>query len=130
MSLRLFLRRALLCAVTLVPAAPALAYFDSFIHGTVIGSMSQKEAAALYKTVSKTLDDGADGAVVPWTYPASGKRKPIEGNLTPMNGKTDKGQSCRQLKLQLKRADQEDNWTGWFCKQGDGRWRSRKLSDG
>ncbi|EHP40594.1 hypothetical protein OR16_24820 [Cupriavidus basilensis OR16] len=130
MSLRLFLRCTLLCAVTLVPAAPALAYFDTFIHGTVIGSMSQKESAALFKAVSKTLDDGADGAAVPWTYPASGNRKPIEGNLTPISGKTDKGQSCRQLKLQLKRASQEDNWTGWFCKQSDGRWRSRKLSDG
>ena len=129
MSPRLFLRSTLLCAVALVPAAPALAYFDTFINGTVIGSMSQKESAALSKAVGNTLNDGADGAAVPWTSPASGKRKPIEGNLTPMNAKTDKGQSCRQLRVQLKRADLEDNWTGWFCKQSDGHWRSRKVSE-
>ncbi|MDW3682653.1 hypothetical protein RA280_13045 [Cupriavidus sp. CV2] len=123
------LRTTLLCAALLAPAVPAFAYFDTFIHGTVIGTMSQKESASLVQSVGKVLNDGTDGTVASWTSPAQGKRKPIEGQLTPLRSKTDKGQSCRQLKLQLTRADQEDNWTGWFCKQSDGHWRSRKVAE-
>ncbi|EHP38084.1 hypothetical protein OR16_39009 [Cupriavidus basilensis OR16] len=123
------LRTALVCAALLAPAAPAFAYLDTFIHGTVIGTMSQKESASLVQSVGKVLNEGTDGTMASWTSPAESKRKPIEGQLTPLRSKTDKGQACRQLKMELKRADQEDNWTGWFCKQNDGRWRSRKVAD-
>ncbi|WP_458765635.1 hypothetical protein [Cupriavidus basilensis] len=123
------LRTTLLCAALLAPAAPAFAYLDTFVHGMVIGNMSQKESASLAQSVSKVLNDGTDGTMASWTSPAEARRKPIEGQLTPLRSKTDKGQSCRQLKMQLRRADQEDNWTGWFCKQSDGRWRSRQVAD-
>lgn len=129
MNPRPLLRTTLLCAALLAPAAPALAYLDTFIHGTVIGNLSKKESDSLAKNVGKVLNDGTDGATANWTSPADGKRKPIEGQFTPLRSKTDKGQSCRQLKMQLKRTDVEDNWTGWFCKQSDGRWRSRKVAD-
>ncbi|KJK24338.1 hypothetical protein UB46_11180 [Burkholderiaceae bacterium 16] len=129
MTPRLLLHTTLLSAALLAPAAPAFAYLDTFIHGTVIGTMSQKESAAFAQNVRNVLRNGADGAMVSWTAPPEGKRKPIEGQLTPLRSKTDKGQPCRQLKAQLKRGDQEDNWTGWFCKQSDGRWRSRPVAD-
>ncbi|MGO4331619.1 RT0821/Lpp0805 family surface protein [Cupriavidus sp. 2TAF22] len=129
MTPRQLFRTSLACAALLAPAAPALAYFDTFVNATVIGKMSQKESAALAKSVGEILNTGADGAVVPWNYPATSGRRAIEGSLTPLRSKTDQGQSCRLLRTQLKRDGLEDNWTGWFCKQSDGRWKSRKVSN-
>ncbi|WP_420996889.1 hypothetical protein ACKI2N_028600 [Cupriavidus sp. 30B13] len=131
MTPRQSFQASLACAavLALAPATPALAYFDTFINSTVIGKMNQQESASLAKRVREVLDTGADGATAQWNYPATKGRRAIDGTLTPVRSKTDQGQSCRQLRTQLKRDGLEDNWTGWFCKQSDGRWKSRKVSN-
>lgn len=131
MTLRQLFRASLACAplLALAPASPAFAYFDNFINSTVVGKMNQKESASLAQHVRKVLDTGADGAAVPWNYPATRGRRAIEGSITPLRTKTDQGQSCRQLRTQRQRDGLEDNWTSWFCKQGDGSWKSRRVSD-
>ncbi|WP_454726064.1 MULTISPECIES: RT0821/Lpp0805 family surface protein [Cupriavidus] len=132
MTLRQSFRASLACApllLALAAAAPAHAYVGNFINTTVIGKMNQQETASLSKQVRDVLASGADGATVPWNYPATRGRRAIEGALTPLRTKTDQGQSCRQLRTQLKRDGMEDNWVTWFCKQGDGQWKSRRVSD-
>ena len=53
----------------------------------------------------------------------------VEASITPLRSKTNRGQSCRRLKAELTRGSSHDEWTGWFCKQADGRWKSRKVGD-
>ncbi|CAG2132609.1 RT0821/Lpp0805 family surface protein [Cupriavidus numazuensis] len=108
---------------------PARAYFDSYLSGTIIGKMSKDEAASFAKSVRKALNDTADGQSISWEFPATGKRLPVEGTLTPVTTKTDQGQSCRRLKTDLKRGSAEEHWAGWFCKQKDGQWKSRHVAE-
>ena len=62
-------------------ATPAHAYFDNYLTGTIIGTLNDKEAQSLAKSVRKALNDTADGQAVEWTYPAAGKRQQIDGNV-------------------------------------------------
>ncbi|MGT2431490.1 hypothetical protein ACU4HD_27720 [Cupriavidus basilensis] len=81
MTPRLLLRTTLLSAALLAPAAPAFAYLDTFIHGTVIGTMSQKESTAFAHNVRDVLNNGADGTMVSWTAPgrqAQADRRPAD----------------------------------------------------
>jgi surface antigen len=110
-------------------AAPAQAYFDNYLSGTIIGRLNKDEAASFAKSIGKALNETADGQSVAWEFPASGKRLPVEGTLTPVTSKTDQGQSCRRLKTDLKRGTAEEHWSGWFCKQKDGKWRSRQVAE-
>ncbi|WP_171514509.1 RT0821/Lpp0805 family surface protein [Cupriavidus necator] len=90
--------------------------------------MNKAEKDELLRAINTLLDNGKDRTAAPWNYPAKGSRKEIKGTLTPLKTKTDQGQSCRQLNVRLQRAQQSGNWTGWFCKQSDGRWLSRSVS--
>ncbi|KWR91366.1 RT0821/Lpp0805 family surface protein [Cupriavidus sp. IDO] len=132
-ALRSALPRALACALgsslLLALATPAHAYFDNYLTGTIIGTLNDKEAQSLAKSVRKALNDTADGQAVEWTYPAAGKRQQIDGTLTPVSSKTDQGQPCRRLKSDLKRGSAEEHWAGWFCKQSNGQWKSRQVAD-
>lgn len=110
-------------------AAPAQAYFDNYLSGTIIGKMNNDEATSFAKSVRKALNDTADGQSIAWEFPASGKRLPVQGTLTPVTSKTDQGQSCRRLKTDLKRGTAEEHWSGWFCKQKDGKWKSRQVAE-
>ncbi|MGO4154420.1 hypothetical protein [Cupriavidus sp. YAF13] len=55
--------------------------------------MPARPTASLVQSVGKVLNDGTDGTMASWTSPARGKRKPIEGHLTPLRSKTG---SCRR----------------------------------
>lgn len=126
---RLALLSTVASALAFAPAAPALAYFDNFLTSTIIGSMSQKESKSFAQSVGKALADTADGQSTTWTYPASGKRLPIDGTITLVDSKTDKDQPCRRVKTELRRGSAEETWNGWFCKQADGKWKSRRVGD-
>ncbi len=126
---RLALLSAIATALAFGPAAPALAYFDNFLTSSIIGTMNQKESKAFAQSVGKALADTADGQSATWTYPAEGKRQQIDGTITMVESKTDKGQPCRRAKTELKRGSAEETWAGWFCKQSDGKWKSRHVGD-
>lgn len=119
----------LLPTLMLGVSAPALAYFDNYLSGSIIGTLNQKEAAALQQVVRKALVDTADDTAVEWHYPAEGRRQAIDGTITPVQSKTDKGQSCRRLKSDLKRGSASEAWSGWFCKQSNGQWKARQVSN-
>ncbi|MEM5431737.1 RT0821/Lpp0805 family surface protein [Cupriavidus oxalaticus] len=127
MTSRNLLTALALCATLSGVTTPVDAYFEHPLSGTVIGSMNKTEKDELLRAVNGVLDDGADRTAVPWSYPATGSRTEIKGKLTPIKSTTDQGQSCRQLNIRLQRAQKSGNWTGWFCKQSDGRWLSRKV---
>ncbi|AQV97664.1 hypothetical protein BJN34_27760 [Cupriavidus necator] len=128
-ALRAAIAGALGATLLLAAAAPAQAYFDNYLTGTIIGTLNDKEGASLAKSVRKALNDTADGQAVEWTFPAAGRRQQIDGTITPVESKTDKGQSCRRLKSDLKRGSAEEHWNGWFCKQPNGQWKSRQVSE-
>ncbi|KAF7963193.1 hypothetical protein AWV80_12740 [Cupriavidus sp. UYMU48A] len=127
MATRNLLTALALCASLGGVATSVHAYFEHPLSGTVIGSMNKTEKDEFLRAVNKVLDDGADRTAVPWNYPATGSRKEIKGTLTPLKSTTDQGQSCRRLNIKLQRDQKSGNWTGWFCKQSDGRWLSRKV---
>jgi len=110
-------------------ATPARAYFDNYLSGTIIGTMSKEEAASFAKSLRQALNDSADGQKVEWSFPAAGKRQAVDGTIEPVASKTDQGQSCRQIKTDLKRGSAEEHWRGWFCKQSNGQWKSRQVAD-
>ena len=121
--------RAAFAGALLFGAAPAQAYFDNYLSGTIIGTLNEKEGASLAKSVRTALNDTADGQSVAWTYPAAARRQQIDGTITPIESKTDKGQPCRRLKSDLKRGSAEEHWSGWFCKQSNGQWKSRHVGE-
>jgi len=115
--------------LTIALSAPALAYFDNYLTSTIVGTMNKKESTSFMQTLGKTLNEAPDGQAASWTYPAEGKRQQLDGTLTPLVTRTDAGQKCRRLKTELKRGTAEEHWTGWFCKQPDGQWKSRQVKD-
>ncbi|SCU73339.1 conserved exported hypothetical protein [Cupriavidus necator] len=128
-ALRAAVTGALGAALLFAAAAPAQAYFDNYLSGTIIGTLNDKEGASLAKSVRTALNDTADGKTVAWTFPAAGRRQQIDGTITPIESKTDKGQPCRRLKSDLKRGSAEEHWSGWFCKQSNGQWKSRHVDE-
>ena len=110
-------------------AQPALAYFDNYLSGSIIGTLTKKEAASLQQAVRHALNDTEDNKSVEWHYPAEGRRDAVDGTISPVATKTDKGQSCRRLKSELQRGSATEAWTGWFCKQADGTWKARHVAE-
>jgi len=127
--LRMALAASLGGALLLGAAQPALAYFDNYLSGSIIGTLNQKEAASLQQTVRKILDGGPDNESVTWNYPGAGKRAAILGTITPVATKDDKGQKCRRLKSELQRGSATEAWSGWFCKQSNGAWKARHVQE-
>lgn len=128
-SIRSALLAGLVPTMMLGASAPALAYFDHYLSGSIVGTLNQKEAASLQKIVRKALVDTADDTAVEWHYPAEGRRQAVDGTITPVQSKTDKGQPCRRLKSELKRGSATEAWSGWFCKQSNGQWKARQVSE-
>ncbi|MGO4304375.1 MULTISPECIES: RT0821/Lpp0805 family surface protein [unclassified Cupriavidus] len=126
---RFALASSLGCALLLGAAQPALAYFDNYLSGSIIGTLTKQEAASVAVSVRKALNDTADNQTVEWHYPAAGRRQAVDGTITPIATKTDKGQTCRRLKSELKRGSATEGWSGWFCKQSDGTWKARQVAD-
>ncbi|EKZ96178.1 RT0821/Lpp0805 family surface protein [Cupriavidus metallidurans] len=117
------------CALLLGASQPALAYFDNYLSGSIVGTLNKKEVASLQQTVRKALNDTEDNQVVEWHYPGEGRRQAVDGTVSPIATKTDKGQSCRRLKSELKRGSATEAWSGWFCKQSNGTWKARQVQD-
>ncbi len=126
---RLAVAGTLGCALLLGSAQPAFAYFQNYLSGSIIGTLTQKEAASLQKSVGKALNDTEDNKVVEWHYPAEGRRQAVDGTISPIATKTDKGQNCRRLKSDLKRGSATEAWSGWFCKQSNGTWKARHVEE-
>lgn len=126
---RLTVAATLGCALLLGAAQPAFAYFQNYLSGSIIGTLTQKEAASLQKAVGKALNDTEDDKVVEWHYPAENRRQAVDGTISPVATKTDKGQKCRRLKSDLKRGSATEAWSGWFCKQSNGTWKARHVED-
>lgn len=126
---RLTVAATLGCALLLGSAQPAFAYFQNYLSGSIIGTLTQKEAASLQKAVGKALNDTEDDKVVEWHYPAENRRQAVDGTISPVATKTDKGQKCRRLKSDLKRGSATEAWSGWFCKQSNGTWKARHVED-
>lgn len=129
LRIRRFVPTVTIPLVVMMLGAPAHAYFDNYLTGTIIGTLNKKEAESFKAAMGKTLNDTADGQSVTWSYPAEGKRAQLDGTLMPERTKTDGGQSCRRIKTDLKRGSTEEHWGGWFCKQPNGQWKSREVKD-
>jgi len=117
-------------AALLVAASPsAFAYFENYLSGSIIGTLTQKEAASLQKSVRTALVDTEDNKAVEWHYPAENRRQAVDGTISPVETRTDKGQTCRRLKSELKRGSATEAWSGWFCKQSNGTWKARHVGE-
>ena len=128
-TIRLALAASLGCALFVGAAQPAFAYFQTYLSGSIVGTLTQKEAASLQKSVGKALNDTEDNKVVEWHYPAEGRRQAVDGTISPIATKTDGGQTCRRLKSELQRGSATEAWSGWFCKQSNGTWKARHVND-
>ncbi|UBM08088.1 RT0821/Lpp0805 family surface protein [Cupriavidus metallidurans] len=117
------------CALLLGASQPALAYFDNYLSGSIVGTLNKKEVASLQQTVRKALNETEDNQVVEWHFPGEGRRQAVDGTVSPIATKTDKGQSCRRLKSELKRGSATEAWSGWFCRQSNGTWKARQVQD-
>ncbi|MBY4899143.1 hypothetical protein [Cupriavidus sp. AU9028] len=109
--------------------APAAAYFDSYLSTTIIGTLTPVQARSFSDAVGRTLVKTEDGASQRWQSPAGEKGQPVQATLTPVRSKTDKGQECRQIRGQLRRGTSSEQWMAWFCKQPDGKWKSREVTE-
>lgn len=120
-----------LCAAAMLGVAwPALAYFDNFLTGTIIGTLGKDQTAELKSTFGKTLSESDDGNSVPFHLPASGKSKATDGTFTPLKTRTENGQRCRQVRSDLRQQGrQPERWVGWYCQQPDGDWKKTLLKD-
>jgi surface antigen len=119
---------ALLAALAL-GGSPAHAYLDNYLSNTIVGSMNPAEAKAFSQAAGKALADTADGDTMAWTSPTQGRREPVQANIKALETRTDQGQACRKMRTELRRGTSEEHWTGWFCKQADGQWKSRKVGN-
>lgn len=118
-----------LAFAALSASAPARAYVDHYLASTIVGTMTQSEARAFASAVDRALTATEDGTAVSWRTQATPRRPATFARITPLQSKTDHGQPCRQIRSELQRSSNEESWTGWFCKQPDGRWRARVVED-
>lgn len=128
MSHRRRLALAFAGAALFAAAAPSFAYFRNVLASTIIGSMSPTELKSFTKAIGDVLKSTADNAPAQWTSPARGKQPAIDATITPLESKTDAGQSCRRLQSELARGSSKEQWTAWLCKQPSGEWKLRRLA--
>lgn len=131
MNRRYRILHALACSAAMLagamPAGPAVAYFDHYLGGTIVGTLTQDQLTALTDVFRRTLEQGADGARMPFRLPPDTRERQVEGSFTALQSRRDHGDRCRQLRSEFRRAGETEAWTGWYCKEKDGNWRSRKL---
>ncbi|MBY4947594.1 hypothetical protein K6V92_13295 [Cupriavidus respiraculi] len=120
---------ATLAGALVLASAPAHAYLQNYMSNTVVGSMTQAEAKSFSQAAGKALASTADGDTMEWTSPAQGRREPVHATIKALESRTDQGQPCRRMTTELKRGTSEERWTGWFCKQANGQWKSRRVGD-
>ncbi|MGY8527458.1 hypothetical protein [Paracidovorax citrulli] len=107
--------------------APTLAFFDHYLSGTIVGTLSKEQSGALLGVFRETLEQAPDGTPVTFRLPADGGKRQVDGTFTPLRTLEDQGDRCRQLRSELRRTGESESWTGWYCKDKDGSWKSRKL---
>ncbi|MBY4896006.1 hypothetical protein [Cupriavidus sp. AU9028] len=105
-------------------ASAAHGYVDHYLASTIVGTMSQSEARSFAGAVNRALTGSADGAVTPWSVPATRRRPAIRATISVLESRQDMRQPCRRVRSELRRASNQESWTGWFCRQGDGRWKA------
>ncbi|WP_042884950.1 hypothetical protein [Cupriavidus necator] len=131
MNRRYRVLRALACLAACIAGAmssgPALAYFDHYLGGTIVGTLTPAQVTALTDVFRRTLEQGADGTRVAFRLPPDARERQVEGSFTPMHSRHDRGDRCRQLRSEFRRAGETEAWTGWYCKEKNGEWKSRKL---
>lgn len=115
------------CVAGLAPPGTAVAYFDHYLAGTIVGTLTKSQLEVLTGVFRKTLEQGADGVRVPFTLPPDTRQRQVEGAFTPLSTRQDRGDRCRQLHSEFRRAGESENWTGWYCREKNGDWKSRKL---
>lgn len=135
MSHRRRLALAFAGAALFAAATPSLAYFRNVLASTIIGSMSPTELKSFTKAIGDVLRNTADNTPAQWTSAATGKQPAIDATITPLESKTDAGQSCRRLQSELARGSSKEQWTAWLCKQPSGNgscgsWRSKASATG
>ena len=121
------------CAVAssslLLGGTPAAAYFNHYLHGTILGTLSRDQADAFARTFKTTLSDTPDDEVVPFQFPADRRHGAIDGTLKVLHTKVDRGERCRQVRSEVNRGKQQEHWVGWWCKQANGDWKQRTIAD-
>ena len=115
-------------AALFAAATPSFAYFRNVLASTIIGSMSPTELKSFTTAVGDALANTADNTPAQWTWPAKGRQAAIDATNTPLETKTDAGQSCRRLQSELARGTSKEQWTAWLCKQHSGEWKLRRLA--
>ncbi|MGN5352143.1 hypothetical protein ACQ4P5_08375 [Ralstonia sp. L16] len=128
MSHRRRLALAFAGAALFASATPSFAYFRNVLASTIIGSMSPTELKSFTKAIGDVLKSAADNTPAQWTAPARGKQAAVDATITPLETKTDAGQSCRRLQSELTRGSSKEQWTAWLCKQPSGEWKLRQLA--
>ena len=128
MSHRRRLALAFAGAALFASATPSFAYFRNVLASTIIGSMSPTELKSFTKAIGDVLKSTADNTPAQWTSPARGKLAAVDATITPLETKTDAGQSCRRLQSELTRGSSKEQWTAWLCKQPSGEWKLRQLA--
>ncbi|MEN7530205.1 MULTISPECIES: hypothetical protein [unclassified Cupriavidus] len=109
-------------------AVPSHAYFDTFMNGTIIGTLDKDQTAQLVSTFGKTLSETDDKQSVPFQLPPNAKGIPTEGSFTPLVTRTENGQRCRKIRSELRqRGRQPEKWVGWYCQQPGGEWKKTML---
>ena len=90
--------------------------------------MSPTELKSFTKAIGDVLMSTADNTPAQWTSAATGKQPAIDATITPLESKTDAGQSCRRLQSELARGSSKEQWTAWLCKQPSGEWKLRQVA--
>lgn len=107
MSHRRRLALAFAGAALFAAATPSLAYFRNVLASTIIGSMSPTELKSFTKAIGDVLRNTADNTPAQWTSAATGKQPAIDATITPLESKTDAGQSCRRLQERTRARQQQ-----------------------
>ncbi|CAG2126539.1 hypothetical protein LMG31506_00024 [Cupriavidus yeoncheonensis] len=117
-------RHARVALLVLVMAtAPAHAYFDYFLNGTVIGTLRKDEVPQYIHLYKDALANVPDGGTVPVQFPAVDRRPAITGTLTLERSRMEQGHKCRRVRSDLAQAGRKERWAGWFCQTPDGDWK-------
>lgn len=126
-SLRRF-STAIVVASLVQASMPAAAYFNHFLEGTILGTLSRSQSDAFARNFKRTLSEAPDNEAVPFHFPADKRHGAIDGTLRVLHSKAEHGQRCRQMRTEVHRGSQKERWTGWWCKQENGDWK-RRTSD-
>ncbi len=115
-----------------LPLLCTSAFAGSILKNSLLGSLSNDETKTFEATVAKTLNEAKDTETVSWQGLGSSKkqrREPLNGTFEPLRSVKNEGQDCRLLKASLAQGAQQETWTMWFCKQQDGKWKSRQVQE-